>query len=102
MIPRMLLLVILICDVAVLYQSLRELINQIWALEHFGNEKLSKYMRCLLKVTLPMQSEISLGLIGEISRMVTELAGVGHRCERENHFAWLADTTDSTRRISHR
>lgn len=32
-------------------------------------------MRCLLKVTLPMQSEISLGLIGEISRMVTELAG---------------------------
>ncbi|KAI0205435.1 SPO22-domain-containing protein [Astrocystis sublimbata] len=51
----------------VLYQTMRDLINQIWALENFGNEKLAKYMRCLLKVTLPMEHGIPLNLIDEIS-----------------------------------
>ncbi|KAI0799498.1 meiosis protein SPO22/ZIP4 like-domain-containing protein [Xylaria sp. FL0064] len=58
----------------VLYQTMRELINQIWGLEHFGDEKLAKYMRCLLKITLTMEHNIPLNLIGEISNMVKELA----------------------------
>ncbi|KAI0485651.1 meiosis protein SPO22/ZIP4 like-domain-containing protein [Xylaria cf. heliscus] len=53
----------------VLYQTLRELINQIWTLENFGNEKLAKYMRCLLKTTLPMEHKIPLNLLEEISAM---------------------------------
>ncbi|KAI0402376.1 meiosis protein SPO22/ZIP4 like-domain-containing protein [Xylaria palmicola] len=60
--------------VQVLYQTMRELINQIWTLENFGVEKLAKYMRCLLKVTLPMEHKISLNLTGEISSIVKELA----------------------------
>ncbi|KAF2968484.1 hypothetical protein GQX73_g5062 [Xylaria multiplex] len=58
----------------VLYQILRELVNQIWGLEHFGDEKLAKYLRCLLKATLPMEHHIPLNLIEEISTMVKELA----------------------------
>ncbi|KAI3341252.1 meiosis protein SPO22/ZIP4 like-domain-containing protein [Ustulina deusta] len=58
----------------VLYQTIRELVNQIWTLEHFGDEKLAKYMRCLLKATLPMEHKIPLNLIEEISTMVKELA----------------------------
>ncbi|KAI1295094.1 meiosis protein SPO22/ZIP4 like-domain-containing protein [Xylaria venustula] len=59
----------------VLYQTMRELVNQIWILEHFGDVKLAKYMRCLLKTTLSMEHKIPLNLIGEISTMVKELAG---------------------------
>ncbi|KAI0862583.1 meiosis protein SPO22/ZIP4 like-domain-containing protein [Xylaria cubensis] len=53
----------------VLYQTMRELINQIWTLESFGHEKLAKYMRCLLKATLPMEHKIPLNLMEEISTM---------------------------------
>lgn len=60
----------------VLYQTMRELVNQIWSVQHFGDEKLAKYMRCLLKATLPMKHEVPLSLIGEISAMVKQLAGV--------------------------
>ncbi|KAJ2995371.1 hypothetical protein NUW58_g1292 [Xylaria curta] len=57
-----------------LYQTMRELINEIWTLENFDNEKLARYMRCLLKVTLPMEHKIPLNVIGEISAMVKQLA----------------------------
>lgn len=67
---------VLILSVLVLYQTMRELVNQIWTVQHFGDGKLAKYMRCLLKATLPMKHEIPLGLIGEISTMVKQLAGV--------------------------
>ncbi|KAI1751205.1 meiosis protein SPO22/ZIP4 like-domain-containing protein [Xylaria castorea] len=53
----------------VLYQTMRELINQIWTLENFGHEKLARYMRCLLKATLPMEHKIPLNLMKEISAM---------------------------------
>ncbi|TGJ79299.1 hypothetical protein E0Z10_g9467 [Xylaria hypoxylon] len=59
---------------------MRELVNQIWNLEHFSDEKLAKYMRCLLKVTLPMEHKIPLNVIEEISTMVKELAN------RKKHF----------------
>ncbi|KAI1165426.1 meiosis protein SPO22/ZIP4 like-domain-containing protein [Nemania serpens] len=76
----------------VLYQTMRELVNQIWTVQHFGDGKLAKYMRCLLKATLPMKHEIPLGLIGEISTMVKQLAG------SNNHFPpieleWIVITT---------
>ncbi|KAI1422777.1 meiosis protein SPO22/ZIP4 like-domain-containing protein [Xylaria sp. FL1777] len=58
----------------VLYRTMRELVNQIWTLEQFGDEKLAKYMRCLLKATLSMEHKIPLNLIEEISTMVKELA----------------------------
>ncbi|KAI1128228.1 meiosis protein SPO22/ZIP4 like-domain-containing protein [Nemania abortiva] len=75
----------------VLYQTMRELINQIWSLENFGKEKLAKYMRCLLKITLPMEHQLPFNLIEEISTMIKQLAS------NENHFPpteleWIAIT----------
>ncbi|KAI1330714.1 SPO22-domain-containing protein [Xylariaceae sp. FL0255] len=58
----------------VVYQTMRELINQIWALEKFDSAKLGKYMKCLLKVTLTMEHHISLNLIEEICSTVKQLA----------------------------
>ncbi|KAJ8131120.1 hypothetical protein O1611_g2505 [Lasiodiplodia mahajangana] len=63
-----------------LYQTMRELVNQIWALENFGQEKLAKYMRCLLKITLPMEYRLSLNLIEEITTIIKQSA------HNENHF----------------
>ncbi|KAI0101809.1 meiosis protein SPO22/ZIP4 like-domain-containing protein [Nemania sp. FL0031] len=85
---------ILRCDsvpAQVLYQTMRELVNQIWALENFGKEKLAKYMCCLLKVTLPMEQNLPLSLIEEISTMIKELTS------NENSFPpteleWIAIT----------
>ncbi|KAJ3573769.1 hypothetical protein NPX13_g4582 [Xylaria arbuscula] len=58
----------------VLYQIMREIVNQIWKLEHFDDRKLAKYMRCLLKATLHMEHQIPLTFIAEVSAMIKELA----------------------------
>ncbi|KAI1506177.1 meiosis protein SPO22/ZIP4 like-domain-containing protein [Biscogniauxia marginata] len=56
----------------VLYSTLRKLVNCIWDLEHFEPAKLAKYMRCLLKATLPLEPEIPLKIIEEICNMVKQ------------------------------
>ncbi|KAI1112741.1 meiosis protein SPO22/ZIP4 like-domain-containing protein [Nemania sp. NC0429] len=76
----------------VLYQTMRELVNQIWSVQHFGDEKLAKYIRCLLKATLPMKHEIPLSLVGEISTMVKQLAD-GHNHFPPMELEWIVITT---------
>ncbi|CAJ2511271.1 Uu.00g068960.m01.CDS01 [Anthostomella pinea] len=75
----------------VLYNTLRKLINCIWELEHFDNKKLAKYMRCLLKVTLPLEPNLPLKVIEETCDIVKESAG-----KRESfpsfELEWLATT----------
>ncbi|KAI0601756.1 meiosis protein SPO22/ZIP4 like-domain-containing protein [Biscogniauxia sp. FL1348] len=56
----------------VLHTTLRKLINYIWELEHFDHDKLAKYMRCLLKATLPLEPEVPLRVIEEICDMVKQ------------------------------
>jgi len=56
---------------------MRELVTQIWALEQFDTQVLAKYLRCMLKATLPMDHKIALGLIKEIGTMVKQSASVG-------------------------
>ncbi|RWA09852.1 hypothetical protein EKO27_g5250 [Xylaria grammica] len=70
---------------------MRELVNQMWTLEHFGGEKLAKYMRCLLKATLPMEHNISLNLIKEISTMVKQSAS-RKECFPSMELEWIAIT----------
>jgi hypothetical protein len=55
---------------------MRELATQIWALEQCDTQVLAKYLRCMLKATLPMDHKIALGVIKEISMMVKQLASV--------------------------
>ncbi|KAI8625467.1 SPO22-domain-containing protein [Xylariaceae sp. FL1651] len=83
---------VVMASITVLYSTLRELVNQIWTLEHFDSKKLAKYMRCLLKATLPMGHKISLNLVEEVCTMVKRLAS------NENHFPsldleWITATT---------
>ncbi|KAI0843290.1 meiosis protein SPO22/ZIP4 like-domain-containing protein [Hypoxylon sp. FL0890] len=63
-----------ICQVfeSVLYSTLRKIINQIFSLEQFDNEKLAKYLRCLLKVTLVLEPEFPLKIMEDICRLVKQ------------------------------
>ncbi|KAI1139503.1 SPO22-domain-containing protein [Hypoxylon sp. FL0543] len=58
----------------VLYSTLRKIINQIFSLEQFDNEKLAKYLRCLLKVTLGSEPEFPLKIMEDICRLVKQCA----------------------------
>jgi hypothetical protein len=62
---------------AVLYATLRKIINAIWKLEHFDTEKLAKYLRCLLQATLSLDAEQPLKVIEEICEVVKQHDGVG-------------------------
>ncbi|KAI1655710.1 hypothetical protein F4813DRAFT_391285 [Daldinia decipiens] len=59
----------------VLYSTLRKIINQIFSLENFDNEKLAKYLRCLLKATLASEPEYPLKIMEDICRLVKQCAG---------------------------
>ncbi|KAI1780406.1 hypothetical protein F4818DRAFT_450936 [Hypoxylon cercidicola] len=59
----------------VLYSTLRKVINNIFSLERFDNEKLAKYLRCLLKATLSSEPEFPLKVMDDICRLVKQCAG---------------------------
>ncbi|KAI1106803.1 SPO22-domain-containing protein [Jackrogersella minutella] len=58
----------------VLYSTLRKIINHIFSLERFDNEKLAKYLRCLLKATLASEPEFPLKTMEDICRVVKQCA----------------------------
>ncbi|OTA65448.1 SPO22-domain-containing protein [Hypoxylon sp. EC38] len=58
----------------VLYSMLRKIINEIFLLEKFDNEKLAKYLRCLLKVMLASDPEHPLKIMEDICRLVKQCA----------------------------
>lgn len=62
--------------ISVLYSTLRKIINYIFSLERFDNEKLAKYLRCLLKATLASEPEFPLKIMDDICRLVKQCAGV--------------------------
>ena len=68
----------LIVRFLVLYNTLRKLVNCIWDLDHFEHAKLAKYMRCLLKATLPLEPEVPLRVIEETCNMVKQTVEVSH------------------------
>ncbi|OTA88788.1 hypothetical protein M434DRAFT_23602 [Hypoxylon sp. CO27-5] len=57
-----------------LYSMLRKIINEIFLLEKFDNEKLAKYLRCLLKVMLASDPEHPLKIMEDICRLVKQCA----------------------------
>ncbi|XXG97784.1 Transcription factor [Hypoxylon texense] len=59
----------------ILYSTLRKIINHIFLLERFDNEKLAKYLRCLLKAMLSSEPEFPLKVMDDICRLVKQCAG---------------------------
>ncbi|KAI1381648.1 hypothetical protein F4677DRAFT_440862 [Hypoxylon crocopeplum] len=59
----------------ILYSTLRKIVNYIFSLEKFDNEKLAKYLRCLLKATLASEPELPLKVMEDICNIVKQFAG---------------------------
>ncbi|KAK9785215.1 putative Meiosis protein SPO22/ZIP4 like-domain-containing protein [Seiridium cardinale] len=77
--------------VQVVYATLRAIINEIFKLESFDSEKLAKYMRCLLRITMS-DAELSSKLVEEICNMVKQAAKT-QKPFPENELVWFATTT---------
>lgn len=51
---------------------MRAIINQLWALEGLGVEKVAKYIRCLFQMVLPLQGSMAFQLADESLQLVRE------------------------------
>jgi hypothetical protein len=74
------------------YSALRAIINALSALEEgLDHVRLSRYMRCLLQVTLPFDEALALNLTGEYLEIMTEAVRRGLP-PPEEETEWLAVT----------
>lgn len=69
----------------VMFSTMRLIIDEIFELERFDNEKLAKYIRCIYQVILPLNDDNALLLLDEALRVAREGAEV--RPLRFTHFA---------------
>ncbi len=59
-----------------MFGAMRLIINNIFELEKFDNEKLAKYIRCIFQVILPLDEDLSLQLVDEALNIAREGAEV--------------------------
>jgi hypothetical protein len=60
----------------VMFSTMRLIIDEIFELERFDNEKLAKYIRCIYQVILPLNDDNALRLLDEALRLAREGAEV--------------------------
>lgn len=56
----------------VVYKTMRLIINEIYLLEGFDNERLAKYIRCLFKAILPLDDRLALQVIEQAVKVARE------------------------------
>ncbi|KAK3387485.1 meiosis protein SPO22/ZIP4 like-domain-containing protein [Podospora didyma] len=76
---------------AVLYSTLRKIINEIWVLESFDAVKMAKYTRCLFQATLPLDDALAMKLLDEACSKARELRGA-QASWPEEELEWMATT----------
>ncbi|KAI2632324.1 hypothetical protein GGR54DRAFT_30058 [Hypoxylon sp. NC1633] len=75
----------------ILFSTLRKIVNHIFSLEQFNNEKLAKYLRCLLKATLASEPEFPLKIMEDICRLVKQCAN-SQKPIPPQELEWFATT----------
>lgn len=66
----------MLSSLLVMFSTMRLIINEIFVLAEFDNEKLSKYIRCVYQVILPLDDDLALQLLDEALRLSREGAQV--------------------------
>lgn len=59
-----------------MFSTMRLIIDEIFELDRFDNEKLAKYIRCIYQVILPLDDDNALCLLDEALRLAREGAEV--------------------------
>ncbi|KAK4242198.1 meiosis protein SPO22/ZIP4 like-domain-containing protein [Achaetomium macrosporum] len=76
---------------AVLYSTMRKIVNEIWVLESFDAVKLAKYTRCLFHATLPLDDGLAMRLLDEACSKARELRESEANWPEEE-LEWMAIT----------
>ncbi|KAK4120894.1 SPO22-domain-containing protein [Parathielavia appendiculata] len=77
---------------AVLYSTMRKIVNEIWVLESFDAVKLAKYTRCLFQATLPLDDRLAIRLLDEACSKARELRE-SEATWPEEELEWMATTS---------
>ncbi|KAH7250591.1 meiosis protein SPO22/ZIP4 like-domain-containing protein [Fusarium solani] len=56
----------------VVYTNLRLIINEIFALEQFDNQRLAKYLRCMFQAVLPLDDSLALQVVEQALEIARE------------------------------
>ncbi|PNY23779.1 Uncharacterized protein TCAP_06278 [Tolypocladium capitatum] len=76
----------------VVYATMRLIIDEIFELENFDNEKLARYIRCMVQAIMPLDDTLALQLVDQALQIARE----GHRVRRpfpSAELEWLVATT---------
>lgn len=76
----------------VMFTTMRLIINEIFEIENFDNEKLAKYIRCMFQAILPLDENLALQLVDQAHKVARE------GCQVNRHFPskeleWLVAST---------
>lgn len=64
--------VVVVLTRPVVYATIRLIINEIFELEKFDNEKLAKYIRCMFQAILPLDDTLALQLLDQALQITRE------------------------------
>ncbi|KAF7546657.1 hypothetical protein G7046_g9241 [Stylonectria norvegica] len=75
----------------VLYATLRLIINEIFTLEEFDNQRLAKYIRCMFQAILPLDDNLALQVVDQALQIARE--GSKTKPFPAEELDWMVATT---------
>ncbi|KPM36312.1 hypothetical protein AK830_g10246 [Neonectria ditissima] len=76
----------------VLYATMRLIINQIFELEDFDNQRLAKYIRCMFQAILPLDDNLALEVVDQALQVAREGSQMQNPFPRDE-LDWVVATT---------
>ncbi|EEU44120.1 uncharacterized protein NECHADRAFT_30505, partial [Fusarium vanettenii 77-13-4] len=76
----------------VVYTNLRLIINEIFALEQFDNQRLAKYLRCMFHAVLPLDDSLSLQVVEQALQIARECSQM-QKPFPTDELDWIVVTT---------
>ncbi|RSL67251.1 hypothetical protein CEP54_003324 [Fusarium duplospermum] len=76
----------------VVYTNMRLIINEIFALEQFDNQRLAKYLRCMFQAVLPLDDNLSLQVLGQALEIARECSQM-QKPFPSDELDWIVVTT---------
>ncbi|WAO83090.1 Hypothetical protein NCS54_00027000 [Fusarium falciforme] len=76
----------------VVYTNLRLIINEIFALEHFDNQRLAKYLRCMFQAVLPLDDSLALQVVEQALQIARECSQM-QKPFPTDELDWIVVTT---------
>ncbi|SPJ87099.1 related to transcription factors [Fusarium torulosum] len=76
----------------VVYSTMRLIINEIFSLEQFDNQRLAKYIRCMFQAVLPLNDDLALQVVEQAVQIAREGSQMQKPFPAED-LDWIIPTT---------